>query len=130
MLGGTVTQPQGTSLSITDATLANPAGTLSISCPLTSITPQYPYYPEWSCVGGSFSFQSADGSIAFSGSITSGTFGLQKNVSGNVTTYDYTLFANVEGSLTVNGQSKAVFGSAVEALAGLSSFLGTGASDT
>jgi len=76
--GGTVIQ--GTSLSITGVSLASTAGTVSMSCPLTSITPQYPYYSEWSCIGGSVSFQSTDGSTAFSGSFPSGVFALQKKV--------------------------------------------------
>ena len=78
--GGTVTQPSGTSLSITGVTLSSPAGTVSMSCLLSYTTPVYPYYSEWSCIGGSVSFQSTDGLTAFSGYFPSAFFALQKVV--------------------------------------------------
>jgi hypothetical protein len=51
--GGTVSQT--TILTISNATMSNPAGAISMSCPLTYLSPQYPYAEEWTCVGGSLS---------------------------------------------------------------------------
>lgn len=123
--GGTVTQ--GTSLSVTGVAMANPAGTLSMSCPLSSTSPVYPYYSEWTCIGGGVSFQSTDGQTTFSGYFPSATFALKK--SGNFPgqyTYSYSLFGTVAGSLTINGHSRAVLGSVMETLVTLNTYLGTG----
>ncbi len=121
--GGAVTQTS--ILTITGAAWANPAGTISMSCPLTETTPQYPYYSEWTCVGGSLSAQSRDGKTKIQGSFTSGVFTLDRSsLSGG--TFTYALFANFAGSQSINGKSTAVIGAVTETLAPLSGYLGTG----
>ena len=57
--GGKVSQT--TVLTITGATLSNPAGTFSMPCPLTYFSPQYPHTEERTCTSGSLSAQSTDG---------------------------------------------------------------------
>ena len=122
--GGTVTLSSTNVLTITGATLTTPPGTVSISCPLTYTTSQYPYYSEWACTGGNLSMQSSDGTTAISGSFVSGAFTLRK-VTGyhGGTTYYYSLFANFSGSQIINRKSTAVLGAVSEALAGLSTYL-------
>src|SRR5260370_14790447 len=68
--GGTVTL--GTDLAIANSTVANPAGTASLSCPVTALPPGT-YQAEWVCSGGTFTIQSTDGLTALNGALTSGT---------------------------------------------------------
>jgi sugar lactone lactonase YvrE len=96
---------------------------MTISCPLTSITPQYPYYEQWSCSGGSLSIHSSDGTLSITGAFISGLFNLQTKTSSGSTTYYYGFFANFAGSQTKNGSSAAVVGSVSEVLAPLNSSL-------
>jgi len=131
--GGTVTLgTTGTTLSISGAALGSPAGTMSASCPLTYVTPVYPYAGEWSCVGGSFSVQSNDGSTTLTAAFTSGLFTLQYayNGHGQIVGYNYALSASIAGSRTLNGKSSAVLGSTAQTLPTLSNYLGTGTIQT
>jgi streptogramin lyase len=114
--GGVVSQT-ASGLSMTGVVLASPAGTVTMSCPLTSIPPQYPYYEQWSCAGGTFKAQSSKGATSITGTFTSGLFNLQKQGSGNTATYYYGFYANFSGSQTINGSSAAVVGSVSETLA-------------
>ena len=85
--GGSVSLDAGDNLVLTDASLSNPAGLLSLTCPLTSIPPTSPFALEWSCSGGSFTLQSTDGSTGVSGTFRSGTFNLEKyggGIGGNI----------------------------------------------
>lgn len=124
--GGTVSLSPTYFLSIASATLSDPAGTVSMSCPLTSTTPQYPYYSEWNCTGGSLSAQSSDGTTTITGSFTSGIFTLRKVSHNGGTTYYYAFSANFSGSQAINGASTAVVGAVSETLAPLSTYLGSG----
>jgi sugar lactone lactonase YvrE len=122
--GGTVTLGNGgNTLNITAANLSSPAGTITMSCPIS-----YTLNNAWSCAAGSVSMQSTDGTTSFTGSFTSGTWTLTYvyNYYGQLIGYDYALSANVEGSLTLNGASSAVVGSVQQSLATLSNLLGTG----
>lgn len=122
--GGTVTLgTSGTPLTISGATVGSPAGTVTMSCPLSFINTN-----QWSCVGGSVSLQSTDGTTTFNGNFTSALFTLTYvyNSYGQVIGYDYALNGSVAGSLTVSGQSSGVIGSVSQTLATLSGFLGTG----
>lgn len=114
--GGTVTQTDDTALSMTGVSLGNPAGTISLSCSLTRITPQYPYYSQWSCSGGNLSVQSTDGTLSITGTFVSGFFDLVKKTVGFNSTYYYYFYGNFAGALTVNGASLAVIGSISETL--------------
>lgn len=126
--GGIVSQTA--SLSITGTTLSSPTGKVSMSCPLTPTTPQYPYYSEWTCTGGSLAAKSSDGTVTISGVFTTGIFTLKKTSSGGTTSYHYAFYANFSGSQVINGTSSAVVGAVSETLAVLSSYLGTGSIQT
>ena len=126
--GGTVSLgTAGTTLTISGATLGSPAGTVTMSCPIT-----YASYNVWSCTAGSVSLQSTDGSTTLTGSFTSGVFTLTyvHNSHGQIVGYNYALNANVAGSLTVNGKSSAVLSAVSQTLATLGSPLGTGTIQT
>jgi len=125
---GTVTLGSaGTTLNISGAALGSPAGTVTMSCPIT-----YASYSVWSCTAGSVSLQSTDGSTTLTGSFTSGVFTLTYayNSHGQIVGYNYALNANVAGSLTINGKSSAVLGAVSQTLATLGSPLGTGTIQT
>src|SRR5580704_14123889 len=64
--GGTATL--GTDFVLSGATATNPAGTLAINCPITSVGGSSPLI--YSCTGGSFNFQSNDGLTTVAGSFT------------------------------------------------------------
>jgi sugar lactone lactonase YvrE len=114
--GGTVSQT--TVLTISGATLSNPAGTVNMSCPLTYLQPG-----QWTCVGGSVSIQSSDGKTAISGVFTSGIFTLSTNTYRGGTTYYYAFSGDFSGSQTLNGVSAAVLGGVSEVLAPLNNYL-------
>ncbi|HLW70777.1 MAG TPA: choice-of-anchor D domain-containing protein [Candidatus Binataceae bacterium] len=121
--GGSVSST-ATELTITGATLGSPAGTVTISCPLVAYSPIYfPYSEEWTCIGGSLTAQSNDGTTSISGSFTTGRLTLQEFTSRGATTYDYVLYANFSGSQTIKGASTAVLGEVIETLAPLTTTL-------
>jgi sugar lactone lactonase YvrE len=120
--GGVVSQT-ASGLSMTGVVLASPAGTVTMSCPLTSIPAQYPYYEQWSCAGGSLTVQSAGGATSITGTFTSGLFNLKKQGSGTTATYYYGFYANFSGAQTIKGSSSAVVGSVSEILAVLNTSL-------
>jgi len=121
--GGTVSLSPSNLLTISDATLASPSGTVTMSCPLTYQTPQYPFTEEWTCAGGSLSAQSSDGSTTIAGTFTSGLFTLQEVTQRGVTYYNYVFSADFSGSQAKNGKSAAMIGAVSEALASLDTFL-------
>lgn len=114
--GGTVSQTN--TLSITGTTLASPAGTVSMTCPLT-----YQLPGQYSCLGGSFSANSSDGTFSISGTFTSGLFTVGSTTHRGVTYYFYSFSGNFAGSQTINGKSVAVAGSALETLATMNTYL-------
>ena len=123
--GGTVTL--GTDLVMAGIAVANPAGTLSMSCPVTELTPG-PYSIEWDCTGGSLTIQSNDGLTVVNGNLTSGTFieTASGGGRGNPTTYYYVFSGTFAGTLSQSGLAQAITGSTVQSLAGSKSTLGTG----
>jgi streptogramin lyase len=120
--GGVVSQSTS-GLSMTGVALASPAGTVTMSCPLTSITAQYPYYEQWSCSGGSLKAESSDKATSITGTFTSGLFNLRKQGSGSQTSYYYGFYARFSGSQSIHGSTIAVVGSVSETLAGMKTSL-------
>src|SRR5579863_4201986 len=57
----------GTDFVLTGATVASPAGTIAIDCPITSVG-NGTYLITYNCTGGSFSYQSNDGTTTVSAS--------------------------------------------------------------
>lgn len=123
--GGTVSQT-ATTLTISGSTVSSPAGTITISCNLTEITPTYGYSSEWTCNGGSISFQSSDGTTAISGAFTSGLFTEIETEKNRIYYYTYALYANFSASQTINGKADAVAGAVEETLTTLTSPLNPG----
>ena len=123
--GGTVTL--GADLVLAAVTVASPAGTLSLSCPVTALPPGT-YSAEWLCNGGAVTIQSNDGLTVVNGNLTSGTF-IETAVGGgrgHPTTYYYVFSGNFTGTMTQNGQTQAITGATTQSLAGSTSQLGTG----
>jgi len=123
--GGTVTL--GADLTIAGATTASPAGTFSMSCPVTSLPPGT-YQAEWVCTGGTVTIQSNDGLTIVNANLTSGTFieTASGGGHGHPTTYYYVFTGSFTGSISLSGQAQAITGSTVQSLAGSTSQLGTG----
>ena len=123
--GGVVTL--STDFAVAGSTLSSPAGTVSLSCPVTPHAPGQ-YAQLWSCIGGSFNLQSNDGTTSINASFTTGTLTLTASGGGrgHPTTYFYSFVANFAGTLTVNGQSQAILGSTSQSVAPRQSHLGTG----
>jgi len=123
--GGTVTL--GTDLAVAGATVASPSGTFGLSCPVIALPPGT-YSALWDCTGGSLTIQSNDGLTVVNGNLTWGT--LTETASGGGRgghiTYYYSFSGSFTGTLTLSGQTQAITGSTVQALAGSSSPLGTG----
>ena len=85
-----------------NSTVAIPAGTLTLHCPMVTPT---------TCAGGSFSFSSSDGTTTISATFSSGTF-RESCSSGRfrptVCTWSFT--GQISGTLTVNGAAQAIIG--------------------
>ncbi|HTQ56962.1 MAG TPA: choice-of-anchor D domain-containing protein [Bryobacteraceae bacterium] len=116
---GTVNQ-SGTTLTISGSTLSSPPGTVSMTCNLTPILPQYGFTSEWLCTGGSFLLHSANGTISVAGVFTTGVFTLVETEKNRIYSYNYALYANFSASQTIKGNSVAVAGAVIETLATLS----------
>ena len=125
--GGTVTL--GSDFVISNATLADPAGTLSLSCQVTSIGPAYPFAAEWSCSGGSYTLVSSDSLTSVQGVFSSGllTEEITGGGHGNPRFYWYAFTGNFSGTMTRNGVQQPITGATVQTLAELHAPLGTGA---
>lgn len=123
--GGTVTL--GADLTMAGATVAGPAGTFSMSCPVTAVPPGT-YRAEWLCTGGTIAIQSYDGLTTLTGNLTSGTFVETATGGGHGTpiTYDYTFTGTFTGTLSLSGQLRAITGATTQSLGGSKSQLGTG----
>ena len=123
--GGTVTL--GADLTMAGASTASPAGTFSMSCPVTAVPPGT-YRAEWLCTGGTIATQSNDGLTTLTGNLTSGTFVETATGGGHGTpiTYYYTFTGTFTGTLSLSGQARAVTGATTQSLAGSKSQLGTG----
>jgi hypothetical protein len=116
----------GTDIVITGATVTSPAGTISIDCPITSIN-YGTYAYKYNCSGGSFSYQSTDGTTT-----VSAPFGTAVDVltasgggKGGNTHYNYNFSGNFSGTEVINGVSGAVRGEISEAMKAVSSASGS-----
>ena len=123
--GGTATL--GTDVKISGSTVANPAGTLSIDCPITTIS-SGTYAIIYNCSAGNFTYQSTDGTTAVSAPF--GTAALTLTASGggrggNIHYY-YSFAGNFSGTETVNGFAGAIKGEANASIGPLSAKIGTG----
>src|SRR5208283_1051513 len=123
--GGTASL--GTDFLLAGSAVASPAGTLSIDCPITSIG-SGTYAIVYNCSGGSFSFQSTDGTTTVAAAF--GTAALTLTASGggkggNIHYY-YSFSGNFSGTETVNGLTGAIRGETTAAISGLRSQLGSG----
>ena len=116
----------GTDFVLSGATVANPAGTISIDCPITSIG-NGTYLVTYNCSGGSFSYQSNDGTTRVSASF--GTAAAYLSASGggrggNIHYY-YTFSGNFSGTQTVNGVTGAIRGETKQTMQPVSSRSGS-----
>jgi sugar lactone lactonase YvrE len=122
--GGTMTL--GTDFVLTGSTVASPSGTLSIDCPITSVSGSTTL--TYSCTGGSFGFQSTDNSTTVAATFGSAAVYLSAaggGKGGNVKYY-YTFNGNFRGIQTVNGIAAAILGETTVAINPLSSQIGSG----
>ncbi len=123
--GGTMTL--GTDFILDGSTVATPAGTLSIDCPITSVGVGT-YVITYTCTGGSFTFQSTDGTTTVAASF--GTAALYLSASGGGrggnTKYYYNFSGKFTGTQTVNGVSGAITGETSAAIGPLTSQIGSG----
>lgn len=122
--GGTVAL--GAGFTLTGATVASPAGTASFDCPITSTTSGGTTI-TYNCSGGSYTFQSNDGTTTVSASFTASavTETIFVGGHGHPNTYGYKFIGNLSGTETVNGVSAAIIGESTLSLNGLTSQLGT-----
>ena len=121
--GGTATV--GTSFELSGATVTNPAGTMSLNCPITSEGGSYPLI--YSCTGGSYDFQSNDGLTSVTGSFTTAKLYLWASGGGrggNVH-YSYEFIGDFTGVQTVNGVSSAINGETTAIIGPLTKELGS-----
>jgi hypothetical protein len=122
--GGTMTI--GTDFVLTGATVANPAGAIAIDCPITTVG-NGTYLVTYNCSGGSFSYQSNDGTTTVSASF--GTAAAYLSASGggrggNIHYY-YTFSGNFSGIQTVNGVTGAIRGETNESMQPVTSKTGS-----
>jgi hypothetical protein len=107
----------GTDFVLTGATVANPAGTISIHCPITSVG-NGTYLVTYNCSSGQFSYQSIDGMTTVSASF--GTAAAYLSASGggkggNVHYY-YSFAGNFTGTETIKGVTGAIRGETRETM--------------
>jgi len=113
--GGTMAL--STDFVLSGATVANPAGTISIDCPITSVG-YGTYLVTYNCSGGSFSYQSNDGTTTVSASFSTAAAYLSASgggKGGNIHHY-YTFSGNFTGTQTVNGVTGAIRGETNETM--------------
>jgi streptogramin lyase len=133
--GGTFTMGSavGSTVSLTGATTTSPAGSISLSCPVSSVGGTYPVV--YSCTGGSFTFTSNDGSTTVSGTFTTAAVDewIYGGGRGGQTHYSYEFVGPFSGIETLNGVSASVNGEIVVSIGTFTTPLGTttaGASTT
>lgn len=122
--GGTMTI--GTDFVLSGVTVANPPGTVSIDCPITSIG-NGTYLITYNCSGGSFSYQSNDGTTTVSASFGTAAAYLSAaggGRGGNIHYY-YTFSGNFTGTQTVNGVTGAIRGETKETMQPVTSRTGS-----
>ena len=122
--GGTASL--GSDFTLTGAAVSNPAGTLSLDCPITS-TASGTYAVHYYCSGGSFSFQSSDATISVAAPFSAGTLTLTASGGGrggNIHYY-YSFSGNFSGTKTTNGVVGAIKGETNAYVGPLTSHLGS-----
>ncbi len=117
----------GTDFVLEGSTVTNPSGTLSIDCPITSVA-SGTYAITYNCSGGSFSFQSTDGTTSVAAAF--GTAALTLTASGggkggNIHYY-YSFSGNFTGTQTVNDVAAAIRGETSASIGPLSAQIGSG----
>jgi hypothetical protein len=122
--GGTATL--GSDFIVAGSSVANPAGTISLDCPITSVGGTSPV--KYTCTGGSFTFQSSDSTTTVTG--TFGTAALYLYAygggrGGNIKYY-YSFYGNFSGTQTVNGVAAAINGGTSVSIGPLLSQIGSG----
>jgi len=122
--GGTVAL--GADWTLTGAEVTNPVGTASFDCPITNVQVGT-YQITYSCSGGSYSFQSNDGTTTVSATFTTGTIieTASGGGRGGHIKYAYQFTGHVAGTETVNGVTAAVIGESALSIGGLATQLGT-----
>jgi hypothetical protein len=115
----------GSDFKLTGSAVANPAGTLSLECPITSVGGGTTL--DYKCTGGSFTFNSTGGLTTVAG--TFGVADLYLSASGggrggNIHYY-YTFYGNFTGTQTANGVSAAITGEVRAAIGPLTSQIGS-----
>jgi len=125
--GGTFTVGSvGSNVSLTGATVADPAGTASFDCPITNVQVGT-YQVTYICSGGNYTFQSNDGTTTVSATFTTATVAetAYGGGRGGNTKYNYQFIANLSGIETVNGQTAAIIGESSLFVGGLTTQLGS-----
>jgi sugar lactone lactonase YvrE len=122
--GGTLTL--ASDFTLTGASVASPAGTASFDCPITGVQ-QGQYQITYTCSGGSYTFQSNDGTTTVSASFTAGTIieTASGGGRGGQTKYYYQFVGDLSGLETVNGVSAAIIGESSVSVGGLTQQLGS-----
>jgi|GEM_PF-1336133 len=107
----------GADFVLTGATVTKPAGTIDIDCPITSVG-NGTYLITYNCSGGSFNYQSSDGTITLSASFGAAAVYLSASgggKGGNIHYY-YTFSGNFTGTETINGVTGAIRGETNETM--------------
>ena len=123
--GGTMTL--GTDFVLEGSAVASPAGTLSIDCPITSVGVGT-YVITYTCTGGSFTFQSTDGTTAVAATFSTAALYLTASGGGrggNIHYY-YSFSGNFTGTQTVNGVSGSIRGETSAEIGPLTAKIGSG----
>jgi hypothetical protein len=124
--GGTASL--GTDFLLEGSAVASPAGTLSIDCPITSVA-SGTYAIKYYCSGGSFAFQSTDGTTSVAAPFSTAVLTLTASGGGrggNIHYY-YSFSGNFAGTQTVNGVSAAINGETNAEIGPLTAQIGSGA---
>ena len=122
--GGSATL--GNDFIVSGAAVTNPAGTMSLDCPITSVGGGTTV--TYACTGGSFSFQSTDGLTTVNGSFTTADLYLSASGGGrggNIKYY-YQFFGNFTGVQSSSGVLAAIYGETTLAIGPLTAKIGTG----
>ena len=122
--GGTASL--GSDFTLTGSTVAGPAGTVSIDCPITAVF-SGTYAVTYDCAGGSYTFNSNDGTTSVSAPFTAGALVLTASGGGrggNIHYY-YSFSGNFSGTQTTNSVVSAINGESKAAIGPLTSKLGT-----
>lgn len=129
--GGTVSF--GSAFSLTGASATN--GTVNYNCPLgNAVRRSFPYKtPQglapvtYTCTGGSFTYQSSDGTTSIAASFTSGTIyeTAYGGGRGGQTKYEYQFFGNLSGVETINSIDASIGGETTLTISGLTMPLGS-----